>query len=359
MDDEEFWGLIGRLDWRYEGDDAAVLEPVVSSLAAMSDECIFAFDDALALRLHELDRLDIAERAFGDGYLSPDGFLYWRCVCVVNGPELFQSVLSGGRQPSPDLEFEAILYAASTAWARKHGAEMDDYPHFPEPSYETYDNREGWLQGATDSLGDNAVEAPDKAPDEEPVARAAERICVVSEDESLPPGVEGVELDRDDLLRLAFIQGRGETFSRSDPVHVGMLMGMRGEHVYSYLTILLGPVYWAYRRCYLPALVLLAVFVGAVAAMLALNINPRVFRFLPGMIAGAFFYRAYRWQADKVMGEMKAQGIDDFAEQEAFMRDRGGTSLRAALAVGVLYVAAALVSLAPLWLPTLNSVGVF
>lgn len=333
MEEGKFWELIERLDWSREGDDDAVVDPVISALSTLEDESIFAFDDILASHLHELDTRDIAVRAFGSEDLSPDEFLYWRCVCVANGESLFRSVLSGRQTPSADLEFEALLYTASSAWARKHNTDSSTYPHVPEPDYETYANSEGWTKDSS-AMTDNEIADSEKAS---------------STDDFFD------QLDWNDFLRLAFIQGKNASFSHIEPKEIGMLMGMRGERVYSYLTIFLGPIYWAYRRCYLPAFALLAVFVGVVAGTLALGINPRVMRFLPGMIAGAFFYRAYRWRADMMINRMNARGICGAPAQEAYMREHGGTSIWAALGMGVLYIVAAMMSLAPIWMTTLNA----
>lgn len=145
MEEKEFWEIIDLLDWDCEGDDEAVVEPVVERLAALSDEDIFAFDDALAAHLYALDRRDIASAAFGDeGYFSPDEFVDWRCVCVVNGEELYRDALEGRDLPSSDLCFESILYVAAQAWERKHGAPQGSYPHEAEPDYFTYSNEQGW-----------------------------------------------------------------------------------------------------------------------------------------------------------------------------------------------------------------------
>jgi len=42
------------------------------------------------------------------------------------------------------MEFESLLYVPAEAWARKHIKHSSQYPHFPEPSYETGSNRELW-----------------------------------------------------------------------------------------------------------------------------------------------------------------------------------------------------------------------
>ena len=48
MGEREFWEIIDLADWSREGDDEAVTEGMVRHLVSLSDEEIFAFDDALA-----------------------------------------------------------------------------------------------------------------------------------------------------------------------------------------------------------------------------------------------------------------------------------------------------------------------
>lgn len=51
--------LLGRgnacLDWEKQGDDIAVIEPLVTLLAAWGDDLIFAFHDTMAELLYSLD----------------------------------------------------------------------------------------------------------------------------------------------------------------------------------------------------------------------------------------------------------------------------------------------------------------
>lgn len=338
MDEKGFWEVIDLADWSREGDDEVVTEGMVRRLASLPDEEIFAFDDALAEHLHALDRRDIAEAVFGgEEYFSPDEFLDWRCVCVVNGEGLYRDVLAARRFPSPDLYFESLLYVPMRAWARKHGTDAESYPHQSEPDYFTYGNVEGWPSAAG-----AVVAAADDGGDSADEEQAAFEARVKS-------------LDWDDFLRLALVQGERGSFSHIEPKDAQMVFAMQGERVYSYLTLLLGPVYWAYRRCYLPALALLAIYVGLLAGFLLVGVNPRMFRFLPGAIAGAYFYRIYRWQTNAAMHKMSAAGIDDPAAQEAYMRERGGTSVAAAVGMAVLYLGASVAALAPLWLPALGA----
>ena len=41
------------------------------------------------------------------------------------------------------MEFEAVLYVAREAWAKKHGTSTEDFPHISPVSYETGSNKRG------------------------------------------------------------------------------------------------------------------------------------------------------------------------------------------------------------------------
>ena len=146
MSDIAFWALIGLLNWSAAGDDEAVVAPLVSKLSQMSLKDIRSFEDALARKLYALDTkahaMEIGEAAFVEGgYFSPDAFLYARCVVVVNGEKIYNTVLVDPAKFPKDMEFEPILYVAAEAFAQKTG---EDFHHATEVSYETYANDDGW-----------------------------------------------------------------------------------------------------------------------------------------------------------------------------------------------------------------------
>lgn len=144
MSESTFWSLIALFNWAATSDEA-VVEPVVDSLASMTIEEIYAFDDILTDKLYALDTRDhaqeIGEYAYGEGYFSVDLFLYARCAVVANGQSLYDAVLANPTKFPNDIEFEALLYVAQTAFERKTG---QDYSHLPELSYETFANKAGW-----------------------------------------------------------------------------------------------------------------------------------------------------------------------------------------------------------------------
>lgn len=151
MDEELFWEIIASFNWKKLGDDAVML-PALKKLAALPIEEIFAFDNILAKKLYQLDGAKYADACYpvkrfisGKPYISVDDFLYCRCVIVVNGPAYYEHILQNPDGWPVDSEFESVLYLAANAYERKPKGE--EYPHVPEPSFETYSNLAGW--GAT------------------------------------------------------------------------------------------------------------------------------------------------------------------------------------------------------------------
>jgi hypothetical protein len=146
MNDATFWSLIGKLDWAHEGDDEAVIEPVVGALTLMDAAEIQSFEDILARKLYDLDGRAWARESgdgiwWGEDSLSGDGFLYARCVVVANGPKFYELVRNDPKEMPKDMEFESLIYVAPKAYERKTGAELD---RGRDVSYETGSNISGW-----------------------------------------------------------------------------------------------------------------------------------------------------------------------------------------------------------------------
>ena len=145
MSDIEFFYFTNMLDWDKQGDDEAVLEPLIAFLAKWGDSVIFAFHEKMAELLFSLDTYNIAKHIIESvDYFSPDIFLYARCVALVNGKPYYNAILKGRKKLSANLDFESILYVPIKAWERLHNENGDKYPHVPKVSYETYSNEGGW-----------------------------------------------------------------------------------------------------------------------------------------------------------------------------------------------------------------------
>ena len=140
----DFWDIIGQLDWSKEGDDAAVVESVIEILQKRPLAHIYRFEDILSEKLWYLDTEKHAQVFLDDpeeGYLSVDDFLYTRCAVVANGRDFYQNVLNNPSGMPKDLTFEPLLYVTLHAYKRKTGKE---FMFIPAHNYETYSNTEGW-----------------------------------------------------------------------------------------------------------------------------------------------------------------------------------------------------------------------
>ena len=147
MTEDEFWKLIGTLDWDDPDDDDAVVEPVVEALSQKSNDDIFQFEEILAQKLFDLDTKahakEIGDDAYTDGeaFFSADGFLYSRCLIVANGKDIFDQVLKNPKEFPKDMEFEPILYIAQEAYEDKNEKKWE----YTSPTdYETFKNEDGW-----------------------------------------------------------------------------------------------------------------------------------------------------------------------------------------------------------------------
>lgn len=148
IDRAEFWRIIGLFDWAETGDDEAVIAPAVEALAKNSLDEIAAFEEHLSQCLYALDTMRharcIGDYAYvdADTHFSVDWFLYARCCVVANGKEVYESVLNDPKEFPKDMEFEALLSVASSAYKAKTGEEFSGFE--TSVSYETFSNTIGW-----------------------------------------------------------------------------------------------------------------------------------------------------------------------------------------------------------------------
>lgn len=159
-----FWQLIARLDWTQEGDDDAVIAPVVEALSQGPVADIEQFEETLAEYLYALDTREHARYGFlgeadpddGESYISADFFLYLRCVVVANGKKFYDKVLADPTQMPRDLEFESLLAISHEAYSAKTGEEL---AYDTRLSYESYSNEAGWASTADTTSGTFTSEA--------------------------------------------------------------------------------------------------------------------------------------------------------------------------------------------------------
>lgn len=145
MNTEQFFSNIMTIcDWDKLGDDDGVLKPLIEYLSQQSDEEIFSFDDIMSELLYALDTRKNFKTACKAYNHSDDTFLYSRCVALTNGADYYEKVKLGKIKRLWTMEFECILSVPSSAWAKKHNKDTNDYPHLPPFSYETGSNTDGW-----------------------------------------------------------------------------------------------------------------------------------------------------------------------------------------------------------------------
>ena len=146
MDEARSWDILSLLDWDRAGDDDAVLEPAVNSLAAEPVGEIIGFEEILAKKLYDLDEEQYARHIGESSYtgqdesFSADEFPR-SCCAVANGKEFYEQVLSDPRQMPKDLEFEALLELAGKAYAKKTG---EEFKHITKYNYDSFSNMDKW-----------------------------------------------------------------------------------------------------------------------------------------------------------------------------------------------------------------------
>ena len=145
MFDIDFFHFTDMLDWSKQGDDLAVIEPLVAFLAQWGDNLIIAFAEKMAELLYRLDTREIALKTYKNiKYFSGDEFLYIRCQALINGKSLYNDIVKSRKSLDENLEFGAILYVPMYAWVRVHKRTFEEYDYVTRVSYETGSNKEGW-----------------------------------------------------------------------------------------------------------------------------------------------------------------------------------------------------------------------
>lgn len=150
MDSARFWEIIALLDWEKEDDDDVLL-PAIEKLAGLDDQEIFSFDDIMAGLLYDIDGRVWAEDIYRKlDNVSSEDFLYTRCVAIIKGKAYYDAVKNHTEILEPNAKFEAILYAPPIAWAVKHDADVEGYPHETKFSFETGSNTDLWRPAEAD-----------------------------------------------------------------------------------------------------------------------------------------------------------------------------------------------------------------
>lgn len=144
MEETAFWEIIKKIDWTKNDDDERMFS-AISFLATQKVTDIKQFQENLSYKLYQLDTKahakNIGDNAFGTDYFSEDYFLYVRCCVIANGKEIFQNALANPKHMLKNIDFEPLLYLASSAYEMK---KKKDFDYETGCDYETYSNYTGW-----------------------------------------------------------------------------------------------------------------------------------------------------------------------------------------------------------------------
>ena len=128
--DPLFWEILSlcRPVSEYEVEtNAAVIR-----LSQEEDDVIFRFEDTLADLLSLLNKPYFIHSFTQKNIGHDDSFLYarcTRCTAMIHGVDFFKRVLEGKEKDFWANESEGVLYIAKEAWARKHGSDVESFPH--------------------------------------------------------------------------------------------------------------------------------------------------------------------------------------------------------------------------------------
>ncbi|WP_452226067.1 DUF4240 domain-containing protein [Lacinutrix cladophorae] len=144
MDEKSFWEVIDKIDWSKSDDEERMLT-AIKFLANKKVTEIKQFQENLSYKLYLLDNEEnaknIGKNSYGKEYFSADYFLYVRCCVIANGKSMFESVILDSEKMPKDLDFEPLLYLATSAYEQKM---KKDFEYESGCDYETYSNINGW-----------------------------------------------------------------------------------------------------------------------------------------------------------------------------------------------------------------------
>ena len=127
MRDPLFWDIMSLC--RPVSECEVDTKSAVARLSQEEDEVIFGFEDTLADLLALLTQPYYIHSFTRKNPGHDDAFLYARCTAMIHGLDFFERVLAGKEKDFWSNESEGVLYIAKEAWAKKHGANIESFPH--------------------------------------------------------------------------------------------------------------------------------------------------------------------------------------------------------------------------------------
>jgi len=130
----------------------------------------------------------------------------------------------------------------------------------------------------------------------------------------------------DEYLCGAFIEGqRGKPKPDMIPKALGQKFG------FSVFALLIGPIYFVYRKCYWEAIAIIAI--AFASGYLPFDIPD----FLFDLLWSFMFYPLYRVRVKRAIGKARSEGLSEAALQR--LRGTGGVNIGATIVVTVIYAA--------------------
>jgi hypothetical protein len=146
LNDDLFWSLVALVN-PLGASEEAMIGACVERLAQLPLDQIQRFEESMSYKLYQLDTREHARNigigAFSnkDVHFSADNFLYARCAAVASGRRCYERALKNPAAMPRNMEMEALLSIAGTAYELRSGRSMD---YLTGCSYETFSNRRGW-----------------------------------------------------------------------------------------------------------------------------------------------------------------------------------------------------------------------
>ena len=142
----------------------------------------------------------------------------------------------------------------------------------------------------------------------------------------LCPGMVPEDMDE---YCCAFIEGAEGSYGRDREKDRRFLERIRNETPDNPNAYAGGPIYWAYRKCYGGAAILLAALTVVFCHGFYYGIS--LFAFIPTFGSGALFNSFYQGKMIRELKTILSSGVRSKADIMAKMRERGGSNSRAAV----------------------------
>jgi hypothetical protein len=133
MNKTEFWRIINFAHQQAPADDQMQEELLIKNLEQYSAEDIIEFECILRQTIIEADDFGVmAAEKIIEGYVTDDPYVYFRCWLIGQGEQVYTRALRNPDSlaevvtPETQVDFEPLLYVATTAYRNKTGKQEED-----------------------------------------------------------------------------------------------------------------------------------------------------------------------------------------------------------------------------------------